>query len=135
MNSKPRFGTGAVVTIVLCLLAISGIVYAFLQNASPYVTVAQAKATSGDNLHLAGDILKETLKTDLSKGQISFDIRDQEGDLVKVVYYGPPPANMGEATKVVAIGGMKEDGAFHSKKMLIKCPSKYEGDKGYEAAK
>ncbi|MBZ0213440.1 MAG: cytochrome c maturation protein CcmE, partial [Nitrospirae bacterium] len=103
MNSKPRFGTGAIVTIVLCLLAISGIVFAFLQNASPYVTVAQAKATSGDNLHLAGDILKETLKTDLAKGQISFDIRDQDGDLVKVVYYGPPPANMGEATKVVAI--------------------------------
>jgi len=38
------------------------------------------------------------------------------------------PQNMGEATKVVAIGGMK-DGKFVSDQLLVKCPSKYESEK------
>jgi len=33
---------------------------------------------------------------------------------------------MAQATEVVAIGSMKGS-EFHSEKLLIKCPSKYEG--------
>ncbi|MCW5941245.1 MAG: cytochrome c maturation protein CcmE [Fimbriimonadaceae bacterium] len=127
MSTSRTFPKGLVITIIVALVAVSAIVVAFLQNASPYVTVAQAKQIQGDNLHLAGDILKETLKSDMKKGVITFDIRDEKGEVCTVVYKGMPPANMGEATKVVAIGGMK-DGRFHSEKMLVKCPSKYEAE-------
>lgn len=128
MSSSSRaFPKGLVITVIVALVAVSAIVVAFLQNASPYVTVAQAQQIQGDNLHLAGDILKETMKSDMTKGLITFDIRDEKGDVCTVVYKGMPPANMGEATKVVAIGGMK-DGKFHSEKMLVKCPSKYEAE-------
>jgi cytochrome c-type biogenesis protein CcmE len=47
---------------------------------------------------------------------------------MNVIYSGPPPSNMGEATQVVAVGGMK-DGVFRAHQLNLKCPSKYEGKK------
>jgi len=104
-------------------------VTAFLTNASPYVTIAEAKVSRGDNLHLAGDLDKSTIRNVISKSEVHFTLKDEKGEIVQVVYHGPAPANLGEATKVVAVGGMK-DGAFHASKLLIKCPSKYESSKG-----
>ena len=117
---------GVVVSIVVALLAVGGMVYAFLTNASPYVTVAEAKQAGPVSVHVAGDLIKDTLKTDLANRKITFDMKDEKGEVMSVVYSGPPPANMGDATQVVAIGQMK-DGVFHSDRMLIKCPSKNEG--------
>lgn len=117
---------GTVVSIAIAVLAVLGMGFAFMANASPYVSVAEAKGRGTEQVHVAGDILKETMRTDLVRREVRFDIRDEKGDVMNVVYAGPPPANLGSATKVVAIGSMK-DGAFHSDKMLVKCPSKYEG--------
>jgi cytochrome c-type biogenesis protein CcmE len=120
--------TRAIVALVLTLAGLAAMVGAFLVNASPYVTIAEAKASRGNNLHLAGDLDKSTIRTVVSKQEVHFDLRDEKGEVVKVVYHGPAPANLGEATKVVAVGGMKE-GAFHASKLLVKCPSKYESSK------
>lgn len=110
-------------------VALTGMIYTFVSGASPYVTIAQAKTMSGDRLHLSGDILKETLIVKPRERKVFFDLRDEKGDVVPVVFSGPPPANMGEATKVVAIGGMK-GAEFHANDMLLKCPSKYESAPG-----
>ena len=118
---------GAVLTAVFCLLAMGGVIYAFVANASPYVTVAQAKVSTSDNLHVAGDILKATVHQNLGDRTLDFDMKDETGT-VPVVYTGPIPQDMGEANKVVAEGGMK-DGKFLSTKLLVKCPSKYESEK------
>ncbi|HWA81994.1 MAG TPA: cytochrome c maturation protein CcmE [Fimbriimonadaceae bacterium] len=126
--SKMRgFAAGAALTAVVCLMALGGVVYAFMANSSPYVTVAQAKSSTADNLHVAGDIIKDTVHQDLANRTLTFDIKDETGT-VKVIYTGTPPQNMGEANKVVAEGGMK-DGVFVSDKLLVKCPSKYESEK------
>lgn len=110
-------------------MALTGMTFVFVSSSSPYVTVAQAKTASGDRLHLKGDLVKSTLRTLPRERQVHFVLRDDAGDTTQVVFHGPPPANMGEATEVVAIGSMKGD-AFHANKMLLKCPSKYNaGDK------
>lgn len=116
---------GAIVTAAVTGIALLGVCYAFLSTASPYVTVAQAKVSPADNLHVAGDILKETVVTDVAAKRLRFSLKDEKGDVLPVVYAGPPPANMGSATKVVAIGGM-QGSEFHADKMLVKCPTKYE---------
>lgn len=118
---------GAVLTAVVCVVALSGVIVAFLMNSSPYVTVAQAKAVNADRMHLSGDIMKETVHQDLKEHTLTFDVKDATGR-VTVVYSGTPPQNMGEATKVVAIGTMK-NGKFLSDQLLVKCPSKYESEK------
>ena len=124
---KRAFATGPTLTAIVCALALCGVVYAFMAYSSPYVTVAQAKTSSSDRIHLAGDLIHESVKQDLSNHTLVFDLKDKSGQ-VTVVYRGTPPQNMGEATQVVAVGGMKADGKFHSEKLLVKCPSKYESE-------
>ncbi|HVT13016.1 MAG TPA: cytochrome c maturation protein CcmE [Fimbriimonadaceae bacterium] len=127
LSKKRGFAKGAALTAAVCVLALAGVVYAFIANSSPYVTVAQARASTADNLHVAGDIIRDTVHQDLANRTLTFDMKDETGT-VKVVYTGTPPQNMGEANKVVAEGGMK-DGVFLSDKILVKCPSKYESEK------
>jgi cytochrome c-type biogenesis protein CcmE len=120
--------SGPLITAVVAVIALAGAVVAFMTNASPYVTIAQARSASGDRLHLAGDIIKPTVHTDLKRHVLTFDVKDAEGAVVMVEHLGEPPANMGEATKVVAIGKMEGD-RFVSDQLLLKCPSKYESSK------
>lgn len=115
---------GSILSIVVAVLAVSGMFAAFLTQASPYVTVAQAKSASQRTVHVPGHLDKSTLKRDVLNGRVTFDIADEKGDRIHVVYAGPPPANLGNATQVVVIGAMQGD-VFHAKDMLIKCPTKY----------
>lgn len=116
---------GTIATVVLTVVGLSAVVFAFVKNSSPYVTVAQAKESDRSSVHLSGNIDKSTVS--VGKGTVSFTITDEEGAVAHVVYSGPPPANMGDATKVVAIGAMKGD-VFEANKLLLKCPSKYESE-------
>ncbi len=118
---------GTVATVVLTVVGLCAVVFAFVKNSSPYVTVAQAKVSDRPSVHLAGDIDKSTVT--VGRGTVSFLITDEKGETAQVVFSGPPPANMGEATKVVAIGAMKGD-VFEAHKLLLKCPSKYESEAG-----
>jgi cytochrome c-type biogenesis protein CcmE len=120
---------GPIITGLVAAVALSAVVGAFLNNASPYAeTIAEARTSRDDRLHLTGDIVPGTVRHDVKNHTIQFRLRDKSGEEISVVHRGDPPANMGEATKVVAVGQVK-DGAFQSDKLLIKCPSKYEGEK------
>lgn len=99
----------------------------FLANASPYVSVKEAKESKRASVHLAGDIMKETLDFLPSQGFVRFVIKDEHSDTIPVIYRGAPPANMGDATQAVAIGSVQK-GVFEANKLLLKCPSKYESD-------
>ena len=116
---------GMIAAIALTLIGLCAVMFAFVQGASPYVTVAQAKTMDGDNLHLSGDIDTRSLN---STGRIiTFNITDEMGDKATIIYDGPPPANMGDATKVVAVGRMNGEN-FEAHKLILKCPSKYESE-------
>jgi len=114
-------------TIFIVAAAIVGVSVAFIANASPYVTVSEARKTRATNVHLKGALEKNSIQTDLAAKTIQFKIKDAAGELMTVVYSGPPPQDINQATEIVAIGSMKGN-EFHSEKLLIKCPSKYEGE-------
>jgi cytochrome c-type biogenesis protein CcmE len=118
---------GTVATVVLTVGGLCAVVFAFVRNSSPYVTVAEAKSTNHESVHLSGDIDKSTVS--VGRGTVSFVITDEEGAKAHVVYSGPAPTNLTEATKVVAIGAMKGE-TFEAHKLLLKCPSKYESEAG-----
>lgn len=108
--------------------AITGMVFTFVSQASPYVNIAEAKVSKGDSMHLPGEMLKETVQVSARERTVKFVLKDETGATVPVVFRGNPPANMGEATKVVVIGKMA-GGAFEANRMLLKCPTRYEADK------
>lgn len=116
---------GPVVTAVVASLALAGVVVAFVSNASPYVTIAQAKTVGGDSLHLAGALVKGSCGTDFSTGHTRFRLKDDSGATVWVEHLGVKPATLEEAEKVVAIGSMRGN-EFVARDLLVKCPSKYD---------
>lgn len=98
---------------------------AFLMNASPYVSIADAKSGQS-GVHVVGVIDKKTIRTDLASRITTFTVSDVDGSKMNVVCQGSPPSNLDQADRVVAIGTYR-DGAFHAEKITVKCPSKYEG--------
>jgi cytochrome c-type biogenesis protein CcmE len=127
---KPTTGIkyGTIVSIFVATLAVTGMVIAFLSNASPYVSVKEALKSSADDLHVAGNLDPASLITDVRAREVRFTITDDQGDALPIVYSGEPISNMGDATKIVAIGKC-QDGKLLAHKLLVKCPSKYESAK------
>lgn len=118
---------GVIISTLLAILAGAGLVAIFVQNASQYMTIAEAKQTQSKDLHVAGDMIKETQQNDMLHNEIRFTIKDAGGTL-PVIYKGPQPGNLGEATKVVVCGHM-DGNVFKANNILVKCPSKYESTK------
>lgn len=116
---------GPVVTAVVAALAMAGVVGAFVNNASPYVTLAQAKSVGGDSLHLLGTLVKNTYRFDPRTGHSTFELKDTDGAVVEIEHLGAKPNTLEEADKIVAIGAL-QDGRFVSHDLLTKCPTKYE---------
>ncbi|MBL8059875.1 MAG: cytochrome c maturation protein CcmE [Chthonomonas sp.] len=117
-----------ILPLVLGSIAITGMVFTFVSQASPYVNIAEAKKSTNDSMHLPGEMVKSTVQVSARERIVSFVLVDETGAKVPVVYKGSPPANMGEATKVVVIGKMQGD-VFEADRMLLKCPSRYEAGK------
>lgn len=119
---------GAVISglVVATGLSVGG--YTFLTAASPYLTVEEALARPGQSVHVVGVVDQKSIKNDVMSGTMQFKMSDESGKTMDVVYHGPKPASFESAPKVSVAGEFK-DGVFVSDKILVKCPSKYEGEK------
>lgn len=61
--------------------------------------------------------------------RFEFYLMDSLGNEAKVIYSEPKPTDFDRSDKVVVIGKFdKSDGDFIAKKILLKCPSKYEAE-------
>ncbi|MFQ5607854.1 MAG: cytochrome c maturation protein CcmE, partial [Candidatus Zixiibacteriota bacterium] len=56
---------------------------------------------------------------------------DGNPEKLKVIFYGEVPGNFEQATSVTVIGKPDSEG-FVAENMLVKCPSKYQGEDGEE---
>jgi cytochrome c-type biogenesis protein CcmE len=114
---------------VLGVVAIVGFIAfgagAFRSNLTPYVSFEQARATH-DAVQVAGKLVPGSDRFDAATSSLLFRIKDDHGDVMNVAYKGLKPGNFEEAKQVVAIGRF-QGGALHAEKLLVKCPSKYQG--------
>jgi cytochrome c-type biogenesis protein CcmE len=118
---KPLHILGAAIIILAILLGYSGLHSAF----RPYTTSVSEAVSSGRSVQLAG-FLGNTGSYD-ADGNFTFNLQDKNGQLVKVTYAKPKPANFEQAVSVVAIGHYDAARrAFLADDMLVKCPSKYQ---------
>lgn len=118
--------------IIILLLAVSaGLAYDSISNyMNPYIPVADIAANSaqyeGKSLQVIGAVEPGSLILS-DDGEISFRLID-EGGSIKVTYRGIPPQNLEqEGNQVVVLGTLGDDG-IESSQLLVKCPSKYEGE-------
>jgi cytochrome c-type biogenesis protein CcmE len=70
-------------------------------------------------------VKEKSYQIDNQTKTFSFVMTDHNGQQMKVVYEGTIPNNFESATSVV-VTGKYQNGYFHAKDILTKCPSKYE---------
>ncbi|WP_022834714.1 cytochrome c maturation protein CcmE domain-containing protein [Salisaeta longa] len=116
-------------TIVGCvlLLGFGGLLFMnFGSQVGGYMTFKEATA-SGAQAHVVGTWAKQKpTHYDRARNVFTFYMRDKKGNLHKVRYANPMPANFTEATQLVVQGYARDD-AFAAEHILVKCPSKYNG--------
>lgn len=116
-----RFVIGALIIVVCLVVAFT----AFEDSLTAYVTFDKARRSEKD-CQVMGEIDREQVAYDVSSGTLRFSIRDESDDSLLVYYTGTVPGNFEQAKSVVAIGRY-HSGRFEAKRLLVKCPSKYQG--------
>ena len=119
MNKRYIVG---IAVIVLC--GVIGFT-AFKDSLTPYVGFAEAKALDR-SCQVMGEVDKENVRYDLEGGILHFTIIDEDGHTMPVSYQGVKPGNFDQASSVVC-NGQVIDGTFKADRLLVKCPSKYQG--------
>ncbi|OIP56182.1 MAG: cytochrome C biogenesis protein [Ignavibacteria bacterium CG2_30_36_16] len=120
MNNKYIFG-GVIVTVFLGLM-----IYLFTQTNIQYESDFTRVVKVDKTVKATGSWVKaKNYEIDKTNRTFSFYMVDEKGNEMKVVYEGTIPNNFESATSVV-VTGKYENGSFHAKDILTKCPSKYE---------
>jgi cytochrome c-type biogenesis protein CcmE len=107
---------------------------AFQKTLTPYLSFDEAKKARGV-VQVMGGLDKTSDRYDAGKEELFFELLDADGRRMPVVYRGIKPANFKDAISIVAIGRYRE-GRIEAEKLLVKCPSKYQGaevEKAYAA--
>jgi cytochrome c-type biogenesis protein CcmE len=124
MKKKPLYLFGA-----LLLLGFTGFsLSSFKQTLTPYVPYE--KARTGERIvQVAGALQKGSSSYVSTQESLYFNLSDPKSrEILRVRYKGLKPANFEDAISIVAIGrydtGSK---VFEADKLLVKCPSKYQG--------
>jgi cytochrome c-type biogenesis protein CcmE len=114
---------------VLLLLAFAGFsLTSFRDTLTPYVSYQQAR-DANRMVQVAGALQKGTSAYEAADSSLLFTLRDPKNqDTVRVRYHGLRPANFEDAISIVAIGRYDAHAKeFAADKLLVKCPSKYQG--------
>ena len=120
MKNKYVFG-GIIIAVFLVLMG-----YLFTQSNIEYVDDFNKVMASEKTVKATGSWVKEkSFQIDNQNKTFSFFMADEHGKQMKVIYEGAIPNNFESATSVV-VTGKYENGYFHAKDILTKCPSKYE---------
>ena len=123
MNVKVVVG-GVIVLLGLVL----GVVNFFDSNVE-YGDFALARKTQ-KKIQVKGEWVRDRESSfDAEKIQFTFYLKDDSGEILKVVLDGAKPNNFDLANSVVVKGKYVND-YFHATEVLTKCPSKYEGKSG-----
>jgi len=120
---KKAYWIGAVVVLAFLALGLS----TFTKSMTPYVSFDEAKE-SKRTVQVMGALEKGSSRYDTDAKTLHFTLVDEKTKApLPVTYRDVKPANFEEAVSIVAIGRYQGD-AFHAEKLLVKCPSKYQGE-------
>lgn len=123
MNTKVVVG-GLIVLVGIVLGTIN-----FLDSNVEYGDFADARRI-GKKIQVKGEWVRDRENSfDTEKMQYTFYLKDDSGEIAKVVIDGTKPNNFDLANSVV-VKGKFVDNYFHATEVLTKCPSKYEGKTG-----
>ncbi|MEW5924520.1 MAG: cytochrome c maturation protein CcmE [Candidatus Zixiibacteriota bacterium] len=124
---KPKYIIGGIIIIVFIAWGAS----AFFKTTVKYVSFDEARNATR-TVQVAGKIDFDDVTFDADNNQLVFSIYDVTADSpvgadrLKIIYKGVVPGNFDQATSVL-VRGKPGEGGFVAEKLLVKCPSKYQG--------
>ena len=127
-----RYIIGIVIILVFLVWGAS----AFFKTTVRYVSIEEAR-TAERTVQVLGKIDFNAVRYDAESSRLELAVYDTDAadparaERLQVVYYGVVPGNFEQATSVVLKGAAKDD-VFIAEQMLVKCPSKYQGEGGDE---
>jgi len=130
---KPKY----IIAVIVIAVAV-GIIVLTAGDASTYVNFGQAQQMASEGsttpIHVVGQLKKDEaghivgLENSVDKLSFSFILIDDNKKEQKVYYNEPMPPDFLRSEKVVVVGSYQGD-QFIAKKILLKCPSKYQEQK------
>jgi cytochrome c-type biogenesis protein CcmE len=127
MKIGPTIG----IAVIVLALGLGG--YFFKGSLTPYqpFKVAVASASTGSTVQIMGAPVKTATHYNIQSGALDFTLMEPStGDLMPVEFKSPKPDNFDEAVQVTAIGRYDNTRkVFEADNLLVKCPSKYAGQK------
>jgi cytochrome c-type biogenesis protein CcmE len=115
-----------VIIVLIIVVAFGAFMFSSLvRSCSPHVSFDKAK--SGNNVQIFGKIDTGEVVFDSADLSLSFILLNESGESMPVIYHGVVPSNFEYAEEATCIGSW-QNGKFKADKLLLKCPSKYEGE-------
>lgn len=126
---------GAVLGLIIIIAALGFSAMAFKGSLINYVPFSEAMKATDTTVQVMGAPLAGTMAYDSAAHALRFTLRDDQGQTLPVVFKGPKPEDldsaMTKAAKITAQGTYDPNQhVFAADNLLVKCPSKYQGDKG-----
>ena len=122
---------GKHIVILALLLLSAGLAYDSISSyINPYLSVEQVLGDVGRYKGRSVQIMGIVSNNSISRGEngaVSFSLTNGK-EVLPVVYNGSMPNGFDQGKDVVIVGTMKGDGTLQASQILVKCPSKYEGE-------
>lgn len=125
-NKKVKFIIGGVVIAI----AIVYLIFTTTQSTAAYFLTVEELYDKGDaiygrNVRVSGKVLGDSIDFNSRDLVLQFEIADQSGKTLPIVFNGPKPDQMRHDAEAI-IEGKFDGNAFTAQELLLKCPSRYE---------
>ncbi|HHT72908.1 MAG TPA: cytochrome c maturation protein CcmE [Firmicutes bacterium] len=119
-----------VVLALLPVLALGWLALRAFENSAAYyytISEAQAQEVQDQKLRLKGQLVKDSVSYNSTIPLLEFALADEDSQ-VEAAYEGVLPDNFHHAEEVIVEGKFNAQGKFVVSKLMLQCPSKYEGE-------
>lgn len=89
--------------------------------------VAESESLVDETIRVKGSVVEGSIESDSTGVGKTFEI-SADGESLKVVYDEAAPDTFEDGVEVVATGTLEASGTLKADELLVKCPSRYEGD-------
>ena len=127
---KRQFILGSGVIVFVTVGVLSG---GFEGMLTPYMEVDEAAdympAHPDAAIEVVGTVLAGSITRAPSGLELTFRLTDDGERQIKVGYRGVIPDNFADEQEVVVVGRVAASDSIAARRLLVKCPSRYEGEK------
>lgn len=116
---------GLVIARAITALIVNGV----HSGGNYYITLDEMAARGpqviGDGVRIKAAVDKGSVEYDTRNIELTFDLIDDRGNRLPVVYNDVMPYLFMKSTSVIVEGQLVQNGVFNANLILVQCPSKY----------